>query len=70
MHCIAVRCVCLRYDYVLPATLDMAGWEGGADFAADMTFDLWNLTGGLGKFAGWSRGAKGIADDLLSLIHI
>jgi hypothetical protein len=48
----------------VPATLDMAGWEGGADFAADMTFDLWNLTGGLGKFAGWSRGASGMADDL------
>jgi len=48
----------------IPAGLDMAGWESGADFAADMTFDLWNLAGGLGKFAGWSRGAAGMADDL------
>ena len=49
----------------IPATLDLAGWETGADFAADMTFDLWNVAGGLGKFAGWTRGAAGIADDLV-----
>jgi len=45
---------------LIPAGLDLAGWESAADLSADFMFDIWNLAGGLNKFVGVTKGRSGI----------